>query len=71
MPYGIRKQPCTDSNGNKGNYVLYITTTGRKVSCHKTRANAEAARRAREANERKNIIIICEKLDKIKKQLRK
>jgi hypothetical protein len=50
MPWAVRKQNCTKSDGSKGSYVLIKTTTGEKVSCHTTKADAEAARRAREAN---------------------
>lgn len=47
MPFGVRRQNCTDSAGKKGRYVVYRQDTGAKVSCHRTRSAAEAARRIR------------------------
>jgi hypothetical protein len=43
MPYNIRKQDCTQSDGDKGKYVLYYKTKkGKKVSnCHTSRKKAQ------------------------------
>lgn len=53
MPYGIRKQECTDSSGEKGTHVVYKKDSGKTVSCHKSRVAAQKAIRARHANEPK------------------
>jgi|DEB0MinimDraft_10_1074344.scaffolds.fasta_scaffold204439_1 hypothetical protein len=43
MPYTIRKQKCTQSDGDKGTYVLsYTTKKGKKVrNCHTSKKNAQ------------------------------
>lgn len=49
MPFSVRRQACTDSQGNKGSWVVFNTDTGRKRSCHQTRGRAQAAARAANA----------------------
>ena len=43
MPYTIRKQKCTQSDGDKGTYVLsYTTKKGKKVrNCHTSKKKAQ------------------------------
>ena len=43
MPYNVRKQKCTQSDGDKGTYVLkYTTKKGKKVSnCHTSKKKAQ------------------------------
>ena len=43
MPYNIRKQKCTQSDGDKGTYVLsYTTKKGKKVrNCHTSKKKAQ------------------------------
>lgn len=43
MPYNIRKQKCTQSDGDKGSYVLsYTTKKGKKVrNCHTSKKKAQ------------------------------
>jgi hypothetical protein len=45
MPFKVRKQRCTNSQGNPGSYVVYNADTGKKKSCHGSRAAAAAAAR--------------------------
>lgn len=37
----IKEENCTDSEGNKGNYVLYDSKGEKKLGCHKTKAQAK------------------------------
>lgn len=68
MPFGVRRQVCTNSAGERGSYVVYRLDTGAKVSCHKSRTAAEAARRIRTANSRdravrdEDLILLCKDL---------
>ena len=48
MPFAIRKRKCLDSKGNNGNYIVYNKETGKKVSCHKTKEEANKAKSIRE-----------------------
>jgi len=64
MPFSIRKQRCKKADGSKGNYVVYRTDTGKKVSCHSTRAKAEAAMRARIAGSEDLSLDIREEIKK-------
>jgi len=47
MPTSVRKQSCTQSSGQSGDWVVYNTTTGEVYSCHTTKADAETSRRIR------------------------
>jgi hypothetical protein len=47
MPFGVRRQDCTNSEGKPGKYVVYRRDTGQKVSCHGSRSAAQAAARIR------------------------
>lgn len=49
--YGvIKQQECTDSEGNKGSWVLYDSSGSKKLGCHSSRAAAEAQERAVQAS---------------------
>ena len=50
MPWSVKRQDCKQADGTNGRYVVVKDTTGEVESCHTTRAEAEAAVRAREAN---------------------
>lgn len=50
MPWSVERRDCEQADGTKGRYVVVKDTTGEVESCHTTRAEAEAAVRAREAN---------------------
>jgi hypothetical protein len=43
MPYNIRKQKCTQSDGDKGSYVLsYTSKKGKKYNnCHTSKKKAQ------------------------------
>lgn len=51
MPYKITKQNCKQSTGDSGKYVIRKRKSNKKVSCHKTKSNAEKAIKAMHANE--------------------
>lgn len=43
MPFQIRQQACTDSEGNDGGWVVFDTDKRRAVSCHATQDGARAS----------------------------
>jgi len=66
MPFDVRRQDCTDSEGRSGLYVVFNSDTGDSVSCHATRDKAEAAARIRQEESDKNEYIDTRSLaDKI------
>ena len=75
MPYSIKKCDCRDSKGKKGKYIITKKGKGKALSCHTSKKKAQAAVRARYANESYQILsdsiyfaVICE-LSKKKKSL--
>lgn len=50
MPVKVVERECTDSDGNKGSYVV-IDPNGKQHGCHQSRENAEAQRDAINASE--------------------
>lgn len=52
MPYAVRAQKCRNSEGKTGTHVVYRQDTGKAVSCHASESGAQAAMRARYANEK-------------------
>ena len=63
MPYSVRKQNCTQSDGDKGNHVLkYTTKKGRKVSnCHTSKKKAQGQIAAIEGP-RENVLYTSKRL---------
>ena len=51
MPYKVKKCKCKDSKGRKGKYIVTKKGKNKQLSCHTTKAKANAAIRARYANE--------------------
>ena len=45
MPFKVKKQPCTNSQGTAGTHVVYNANTGKKKSCHGSVSAAQAAAR--------------------------
>ena len=45
----IQKEECTDSEGNKGSWVLYSSDGKKKLGCHASRESAEEQERAIQA----------------------
>lgn len=66
MPVTVRKRKCKDSQGNSGNFVVVEVSNGKRKSCHKTRANAEAAARIRNDAERERNRSLSEVKYKVK-----
>lgn len=60
MPYKIRKRKCKNSQNKKGKYIITKSNNNKKISCHTSKEKAQAARRAKYANE--NISLIIEKV---------
>lgn len=52
MPYEVKAQSCTTSEGRKGSHVVVNKNTGKAVSCHLSQEKAKAAMRAKYANEK-------------------
>jgi hypothetical protein len=46
----IRNEDCTDSNGNKGQWVLYNSEGTKQLGCHTSRESALSQERAIKAN---------------------
>lgn len=59
MPYTVKKQACEQADGTKGTHVLIKDATGEVVSCHTSKADADAAMRARMANEPSTMSKAC------------
>ena len=51
MPYKVRKRKCKDSSGKKGKYIITKSNDNKKISCHTSKSKANAAVRAKYANE--------------------
>jgi hypothetical protein len=51
MPYKVRKVKCKNSKGKTGKYILTKKGDNKKISCHTSKEKANAAVRARWANE--------------------
>lgn len=51
MPYKVKKRKCKDSSGKKGKYVITKSNNNKKISCHTSKSKANAAVRAKYANE--------------------
>ena len=53
MPYRVRKQDCTKSDGGSGSHVVQKKSGGKwtKASCHSSKEKASAAIRVRNMNE--------------------
>ena len=51
MPYKIRKVKCKNAKGKTGKYILTKKGDNKKISCHTSKEKANAAVRARWANE--------------------
>ena len=66
MPYKIIKKDCTQKSGDKGKYIINKKNTNKKVSCHKTKDNAQKAIKAMHAAESINydidIDVLTEKI---------
>jgi len=66
MPYKIVKQKCKQKSGDSGKYVIRKKPTNKKVSCHKTKDNAQKAIKAMHAAESINyhddIEVLTEKI---------
>lgn len=60
MPYKITKEKCKQSTGDAGKYVIRKKKSGKKVSCHKTKDNANKAIKAMHAAESFNY---CDDID--------
>jgi hypothetical protein len=57
MPYSVKKRKCKDSKGDEGKFVITKKGENKKLSCHKSKEKAQAAVRARYANEDNQIDI--------------
>lgn len=57
MPYSIRKCKCKDSKGKKGKYIITKKGKSKQLSCHTSKSKAQAAIRARWANENTQIAV--------------
>ena len=51
MPYKVRKRKCKNASGKKGKYVITKSNDNKKISCHTSKSKANAAVRAKYANE--------------------
>lgn len=60
MPYSVKKRKCKNAKGKKGKYVITKKGKNKKLSCHTSKEKAQAAVRARYANE--NYLFIAEKI---------
>ena len=50
MPYEVRAQKCTKSNGESGTHVVSKKGSKKKSSCHSSEQNAKDSIKARYAN---------------------